>query len=272
MKKHDFHILSTSPWPLLLSVCAFITAFGAVGVIHGTKLGYFVLPVGMLSTIFVLWRWWYDVIVEAIRDKCFTDIVQKGLRLGFAIMILSESMLFFAFFWSFFKAWLFPAYQLVDFSEKISTVWPPRGIKSVNPWSIPFFNTITLLLSGCTLTWSHNLLLMNDVRSASRFLLSTIVLGVIFSFFQGIEYMHAGFSFREEGLNAIYSSNFYLATGFHGLHVLLGIVSLLVCYVRMVKGRVTPKCHVGFECAAWYWHFVDVVWLFLFIFMYVVSS
>ena len=272
MKKHDFHILATSPWPLFLSLSAFITAVGAVGVIHGQTYGLFVLPLGAVSTIFVLFRWWYDVIAEAIRDKCFTDIVQKGLRFGFAIMILSETMLFFAFFWSFFKAWLFPAYHLVDFSQKVPTVWPPVGIKTMDPWSIPFFNTVTLLLSGCTLTWAHNLLLLNDIKASSRFLLATILLGIIFSAFQGIEYLHAGFSFKTPGLSAIYSSNFYMATGFHGLHVIMGIVSLVVCYIRMRRGKVTADCHVGFECAAWYWHFVDVVWLFLFLFLYVVSS
>ncbi|MFV9923421.1 MAG: cytochrome c oxidase subunit 3 [Anaplasma ovis] len=271
-KKHDHHILSQSPWPILLSICSFLSAFGLVRSIHNNSYGMVVLPIGVLLTITVLYKWWFDVIDEANKDNCFTEVVKRGLRFGLAVMILSETMFFFAFFWSFFKAWLFPIYNLIDFSEKIYTSWPPNGIKTVDPWSVPFFNTITLLLSGCTITWSHHFLLEGDMKSSSRMLLSTIILGIIFSSFQCIEYVHIDFPFKGVGGGAIYSSNFYMATGFHGMHVLLGIVFLFVCWVRMKRGKVSPECHIGFECAAWYWHFVDVVWLFLFLFMYVISS
>ena len=272
MKKHDHHILSSSPWPLALSICVFFFSFGVVSVVHGSSLGYVLAPIGLFSIVFVLYRWWRDVVTEAILDKCFTSIVKKGLRIGLAAMILSESMFFVAFFWSFFKAWLFPSYTLVEFSEKIINLWPPKGIEKVNPWSIPFLNTVTLLLSGCTITSSHHYLIEGDLKASQKMLLFTIVLGIVFSVFQFIEYHHAGFSFSEEGIKAIYSSNFYMSTGFHGLHVIVGIIFLIVCYVRMQKGHMSPECHVGFESAAWYWHFVDVVWLFLFLFLYVVSS
>ncbi|MDB1135482.1 cytochrome c oxidase subunit 3 [Candidatus Anaplasma sp. TIGMIC] len=272
MKKHDHHILSSSPWPLFLSIFSFITAFGVVFFIHKKSLGYVFLPIGAVSTGLVLYFWWKDVIREAIRDQCFTEVVKTGLRLGLTVMILSETMFFFAFFWSFFKAWLFPAYQLVDFSKKVASTWPPAGIRTVSPWTIPFLNTVTLLLSGCTITWSHHFLIENNMKEARRMLFFTICLGIIFSAFQALEYMHAGFAFSEQGPKAIYSSNFYMATGFHGMHVIMGIISLIVCLIRMYKGQLSPSCHIGFECAAWYWHFVDVIWLFLFLFMYVLSS
>ena len=272
MKNHDHHILSTSPWPILLSLCTFFAAFGVVGAIHNKVVGVFLLPLGFSSVVFVLYCWWRDVVVEAIRDHCFTDVVKKGLRMGLAILILSEAMFFFAFFWSFFKAWLFPIYNLVDFSNKVATKWPPVGIELVDPWSIPLLNTVTLLLSGCTITWSHHFLILDDIKSSLRMLLFTIILGLVFSFFQCMEYLHASFAFREEGLKAIYSSNFYIATGFHCLHVWMGIISLITCWFRMRSGQLSSSCHVGFECAAWYWHFVDVVWLFLFLFMYLISS
>ncbi|KDB56418.1 cytochrome C oxidase subunit III [Anaplasma phagocytophilum str. MRK] len=271
-KQHDHHILSSSPWPIFLSICAFITAFGLVGVIHKTVTGLVLFSCGTAATICVLYCWWRDVVVEAIRDKCFTFIVKKGLRIGLSMLILSETMFFFAFFWSFFKAWLFPAYQLVDYSQKVATVWPPVGIETVSAWSLPFMNTVTLLLSGCTITWSHHYLMIDDIKSSLKMLAFTIGLGLVFSTFQLIEYLHAGFAFSEVGLKAVYSSNFYMATGFHGLHVLMGIVFLIVCWIRMFRGQMSSDCHIGFECAAWYWHFVDVVWLFLFLFMYVISS
>ncbi|MCU7612306.1 cytochrome c oxidase subunit 3 [Anaplasma capra] len=271
-KKHEHHILSQSPWPILLSLCSFFSALGAVKVIHQDQYGIIILPIGVSLTVLVLCCWWGDVILEAIRDKCFTNVVKHGLRIGLAIMILSETMFFFAFFWSFFKAWLFPIYNLVDFSNKIATSWPPEGINTVNPWSIPFFNTITLLLSGSTLTWSHHFLLKDDIKSSSRMLMYTILLGTTFLLFQFIEYTHLDFKFMEIGGKSIYSSNFYMTTGFHGIHVLLGVIFLIVCFIRMKKGQISSECHIGFECAAWYWHFIDVVWLFLFIFLYVLSS
>ncbi|CAN7944253.1 unnamed protein product [Ixodes pacificus] len=272
MKKHDHHILGQSPWPVLLSLCVLLFAFGMVGLVRGDVYGFTLVPASASLIVFVLYKWWKDVVVEAIRDRCFTDVVKRGLRMGMTVLIVSETMFFIGFFWSFFKAWLYPAYNLIDFSEKIHFSWPPKGLKTIDPWSLPLMNTVTLLLSGCTVTWSHYLLLENKIKESSKLLFFTVILGSIFSLFQAIEYIHASFPFRETGEKAIYSSNFYMATGFHGLHVILGVLFLLVCLVRMRKGQISAECHVGFEFSVWYWHFVDVVWLFLFLFMYIISS
>ncbi|MGN7661240.1 MAG: cytochrome c oxidase subunit 3 [Anaplasma sp.] len=271
-KRHQHQVLPPSPWPVLLSLSALLTALGAAKVAQDGIYWLVALLLGGGCTIGVLYKWWCDISSEVKNESLFTHTMRSGMRIGMAVMILSEAMLFFAFFWSFFKAWLFPIYTLIDFSEKVSTSWPPDGIKTIDPWSIPFFNTVTLLLSGCTVTWSHHLLLENDIKSASRAILATIALGVIFSSFQFIEYIHVGFTLGELEEKTIYPSNFFMTTGFHGLHVVVGVIFLIVCWFRMRKGQISASCHVGFECAAWYWHFVDVVWLFLFIFLYIVSS
>ncbi|KJV69373.1 cytochrome c oxidase subunit III family protein [Candidatus Neoehrlichia lotoris str. RAC413] len=231
-----------------------------------------ILPIGIVSTILVLYKWWKDIILEATKEKCFTKVVKKGLRISMAVIILSETMFFVSFFWSFFKAWLFPVHIFNDFSTVSRISWPPSDIVPLDPWSIPFLNTIILLLSGCTITWSHYSLINHDIKSTSKLLGYTIILGFIFSVFQIIEYCHIDFAFKETGEKAIYSSNFYMLTGFHGLHVIIGTLFLLVCWFRSRNGQLLPDCHIGFECAVWYWHFVDVIWLLLFFFVYLVSS
>ena len=271
-KLHDHHLVNPSPWPLLFSITVLITALGAVGTIHGTYIGQVMFGLGLPSLSIVLYKWWKDIVTEAIRDNCHTEIVKKGLRLAMAGLILSETMFFFGFFWSFFKAWLFPVYAFDNLIPGKLLNWPPSDIPKLDPWSIPLLNTVILLLSGCTLTWSHYSLINNDNRTTIRMLGATIVLGIIFSTFQAIEYMHTGFSFHETGEKAIYSSNFYMITGFHGLHVIVGTVFLIICLIRAKKNQLSPDNHIGFECAAWYWHFVAVIWLLLFVFLYWRSS
>ncbi|MBX3524665.1 MAG: cytochrome c oxidase subunit 3, partial [Rhodoblastus sp.] len=146
--------------------------------------------------------------------------------------------------------------------------WPPKGIEVLDPWHLPLLNTLLLLTSGTTVTWAHHALLNGDREGLKKGLMATIVLGLIFSFVQGYEYAHAPFAFK----NSIYGSTFFMATGFHGFHVIVGTIFLIVCLVRAVKGQFTPRQHLGFEFAAWYWHFVDVVWLFLFACIYVWGS
>ncbi|QGR03026.1 cytochrome c oxidase subunit 3 [Ehrlichia ruminantium] len=271
-KLHDYHLVNPSPWPLLFSITVLITALGAVGTIRNFYMGQPLLLVGLTSVSFTLYKWWKDVVTEAIKDNCHTDIVKKGLRLAMAGFILAESMFFFGFFWSFFKAWLFPVHTFDNLIPGNPITWPPHDIARLDPWSIPFLNTIILLLSGSTLTWSHYSLVNNDNSSALRLLGATIILGTIFSIFQAIEYLHTGFAFHETGEKAIYASNFYMITGFHGLHVIVGTLFLIVCWFRIKKGQLSPEHHIGFECAAWYWHFVDVIWLLLFVFLYWISS
>jgi heme/copper-type cytochrome/quinol oxidase subunit 3 len=176
------------------------------------------------------------------------------MRYGMMLFIASEVMFFVAFFWAFFDRSFYPA----------GGVWPPEGIETFNPFDLPLINTLVLLLSGCTVTWSHHALLQNNRRDFITGLVLTVILGVLFTGLQALEYSHAPFGFTD----GIYPSVFYMATGFHGFHVLVGTLFLTVCLIRGLRGHFTAEQHFGFEAAAWYWHFVDVVWLFLFVAVY----
>jgi cytochrome c oxidase subunit 3 len=268
---HDYHLVDPSPWPLIGSFSALTLAVGALFFMHDKPLGHFLLPIGFLMVIFTMYVWWKDVVHEGISGGHHTSLVRHGLRLGMALFILSEIMFFFAFFWSFFKTALSPelVFEGAHIFENLATVargtFPPAGVEAFDPWDIPLINTLVLLLSGTTVTWAHYALMHNDRKNLIRGLAITVVLGVIFTCLQAYEYHHAAFGFKD----GIYSSNFYMATGFHGAHVLIGTIFLAICLVRSIKGQLTPDGHLGFEFAAWYWHFVDVVWLFLFTFVYV---
>ena len=198
--------------------------------------------------------WWRDVLKEAEFQGHHTPIVQIGMRYGMILFIASEVMFFLAFFRAFFDSSLYPD----------GGVWPPKGVETFDPFDIPLINTLVLLLSGCTCTWAHSAVIENNRKDLVRGLGTTVFLGVIFTALQIYEYDHATFGFKD----GIYSSVFYMATGFHGFHVFVGTCFLLVCYFRSRAGHFTPEHHFGFESAAWYWHFVDVVWLFLFICIY----
>lgn len=268
-KEHDFHLVDPSPWPLVGAFSAFIMFLGLTLFMHDKELGKVLLPVGLLAVLFVMYRWWGDIIKEVVRDKIHTGVVQHGLRIGMALFILSEVMFFFAFFWSFFKAALAPVLgfdgaHLFE-GEVTQMTFPPEGVQTFDPWDLPLMNTLILLLSGTTVTWAHYALLNNDRKGLIQGLTWTVVLGVLFTLCQAYEYSHAAFGFTD----GIYSSNFYMATGFHGAHVLIGTIFLAVCLYRANRGDFSEKHHLGFEFAAWYWHFVDVVWLFLFAFVYV---
>lgn len=268
-KHHDYYLVDPSPWPLLGAVSAMILAIGGVLFMHDVsfghmKLGVFLAPLGLGMVLYTMFVWWRDVIREGHRDKAFTPVVQVGLRLGMALFILSEVMFFFAFFWAFFKASLAPVDVLGDIWPVKEGVWPPEGIITFDAWDLPFTNTLILLLSGTTVTWAHHALLHNNQRDVVRGLTLTVILGALFTALQAVEYSHAAFGFTE----GVYPSVFYMATGFHGFHVIIGTLFLLVCLLRARKGGLTKEHHLGFEFAAWYWHFVDVVWLFLFVAVY----
>ena len=204
---------------------------------------------------------WRDVIEEAEHQGHHTPVVQIGHRYGMTLFIASEVMFFVAWFWAYFNASLFP-------TESIGGTWPPPDIKTFDPWDIPLINTLILLLSGTTVTWAHHAMLENDRKGLVNGLIATVFLGFIFSCFQAYEYHHATFTLDGN----IYGSTFYMATGFHGFHVIVGTIFLAVCLFRSMKGHSTPTHHFGFEAAAWYWHFVDVVWLFLFAAIYIWGS
>lgn len=263
-KNHDYHILSPSPWPLLGSVGAFIMLFGAVLWMHDVTA--FVFFAGLVVVLYTMYAWWSEVVVEA-RVGDHTPVVRIGLRYGFILFIMSEVMFFFAWFWSFFKHAIYPM------QNYFGTEYVAPHIHAVDPFHLPLINTVILLLSGCAVTWAHHALVhSNDRKGLVQGLAIAIALGVAFTALQGYEYFllltEDGWEF---GGDQFYS-NFFMATGFHGFHVIIGTIFLLVCLLRAMKGDFTPEEHVGFEAAAWYWHFVDVVWLFLFFAVYIWGS
>ena len=263
-KNHDYHIIDPSPWPLIGSIGALIMAFGAVFWMKDMW-SIWVMLIGLLIVLYTMFGWWSDVIKESHQGD-HTPVVQLHLRYGMILFIASEVMFFVAWFWAFFDASLF-ADEAIQFSrvEHTGGVWPPADLTVLDPWHLPLFNTVILLLSGTTVTWAHHALLHNDRDSLKLGLICTVVLGVIFSAVQVYEYVEAPFGFAD----SIYGATFFMATGFHGFHVFVGTIFLLVCLIRAYKGHMTPEKHFGFEAAAWYWHFVDVVWLFLFAAIYV---
>lgn len=263
--KHDFHLVNPSPMPFFGAMSSLVLTGGGVLYMHDKPFGGWITLIGLFALIATVYMWWRDVVREGIKDKAHTKIVQIGLRIGMALFILSEVMFFFAFFFSFFSSSLSPVHILDGVWPVKEGVWPPEGVKTFDPWHLPLLNTLILLLSGTTVTWAHYALLHNDRKGLVQGLLCTVLLGMLFTALQAYEYAHAGFKFTD----GIYSSNFYMATGFHGFHVIIGTIFLAVCLFRAIKGQLTPNGHLGFEFAAWYWHFVDVVWLFLFVCVYV---
>jgi len=255
-QKHPYHLVDPSPWPLVGATSAFALAIGALLVMHYDS--YWLLIVGGAMVAGTMFGWWHDVVDEAERQGHHNKVVQIGLRYGMSLFIASEVMFFAAFFWAFFNASLFP-------TEAIGNVWPPTYIQTFNAWDLPLLNTLVLLLSGCTVTWAHHALLHGNRRDTIRGLALTVMLGILFTALQAYEYSHAAFGFRD----GIYPSTFFMATGFHGFHVIVGTIFLFVCLIRAMKGHFKPDHHFGFEAAAWYWHFVDVVWLFLFSCVYI---
>ena len=270
---HDYHLVNPSPWPLVGSISAFVLAVGAIFWMKNLKMfglpvGPYIFGAGLIGVLYVMIAWWSDVVHEAEHGD-HTRVVQLSHRYGMILFISSEVMFFVAWFWAFFDASLF-ANEAIQYSrvEFTGGHWPPKGVEVLDPWHLPLLNTLLLLTSGTTVTWAHHALLHNDREGLKKGLMATIVLGLIFSFVQAYEYAHAPFAFK----NSIYGSTFFMATGFHGFHVIVGTIFLIVCLIRAMKGQFTPKQHLGFEFAAWYWHFVDVVWLFLFVCIYVWGS
>lgn len=255
-KNHDYHILAPSIWPFFGASAGFAMLIGAVLWMHDS--GPWLFLAGFVAVLYVMFGWWSETIAENQAGD-HTPVVQIGLRYGFILFITSEVMFFAAWFWSFFKHALYPM-------EAAGGVWPPVGIETFDPWHLPLINTLILLLSGCAATWAHHGLVHdNDRRAMKLGLIGAVALGGIFTFFQAYEYSHAAFGLAGN----IYGANFFMATGFHGVHVIIGTVFLFICLLRTYRGHFTPESHIGFEAAAWYWHFVDVVWLFLFAAVYI---
>jgi cytochrome c oxidase subunit III len=288
---HDYHLVDPSAWPIIGSVGAFTMMVGAVFWMNDTYERFFGLPVngqpwiflvGLALILYTMAGWWRDVVRESVHEGHHTPVVKLHFRYGMVLFIASEVMFFLAWFWAYFNSALFPQ------DVHIGT-FPPAGIVTFDPWHLPLINTLILLTSGTTVTWAHHAILTGDRKGAIRGLLLTVILGMTFTAVQAYEYSHAAFTFGMNGaqlvpltdeahktltagvgnLGAIYGSAFFMATGFHGMHVIIGTIFLIVCLFRAIKGHFTPTRHFGFEAAAWYWHFVDVVWLFLFACIYV---
>jgi cytochrome c oxidase subunit 3 len=290
-KNHDYHILPPDIWPFVGAFSALTMAIGGIMWMHGGHVGKpngggVVFFIGVAAVLLTMFSWWSNVIREAHAGD-HTPVVQLHLRYGMILFIASEVMFFVGWFWAFFDFSLFPApVQYVN--ETVSVIadaavgtWPPKGIEVLDAFKFPLLNTIILLTSGTTVTWAHHALIhgqrggektglwgllgVGNRDSVLKGLWCTIILGLLFSSIQGYEYAEAPFPFK--GIN--YGASFFMATGFHGFHVIIGTIFLSVCLVRAYKGDFTPRQHFGFEAAAWYWHFVDVVWLFLFVSIYV---
>ena len=258
-KKHDYHLVDPSPWPIFCSFASLIVCIGAV--YYFTTKNLWLMFIGLAVLFYGAFMWFREVVIEAEHKGDHTPVVQISHRYGMVLFIASEVMFFVAWFWAYFDASLFP-------DQAIGGVWPPSDIQTLDPWHIPLINTLILLLSGTTVTWAHHAMLENDRKSLIQGLTLTVILGAIFTMFQAYEYMAASFTMS----SGIYGSTFYMATGFHGFHVLIGTIFLVVCLFRAKRGHYTPEHHFGFEAAAWYWHFVDVVWLFLFAAIYIWGS
>lgn len=284
-KNHDYHILPPSIWPLVGSMSALGMASGGIMWMHETAGGGWLFLAGLAGVLFTMYCWWADVVREAHAGD-HTPVVQLHLRYGMILFIASEVMFFLGWFWAFFDYSLFPV--PVEYAEGAVSVaadavasWPPKGLEVINAFEFPLLNTFILLLSGTTITWAHHALIhgerggektgiwgligVGNRDGVLKGLWLTVLLGLLFSGIQAYEYAHAPFDFGKSN----YSSAFYMATGFHGFHVAVGTIFLIVNLVRAYRGHFTPRQHFGFEAAAWYWHFVDVVWLFLFVVVYV---
>lgn len=255
MVRQPFHLVEYRPWPLTGSFGALIITLGLTGWFHGY--GILCLIIGLLVVLLTILQWWRDVVREGTFMGHHTVIVGRGLRWGIILFITSEVLFFFAFFWAFFHRSLAP-------TPELGCSWPPTGIYVLNAFAVPLLNTGVLLASGVTVTWAHHALIEGNRGSSLQGLLLTVILGVYFTYLQAGEYLETSFTIAD----SVYGTTFFVATGFHGLHVLIGSTFLAVCLIRTYVYHFRSGHHFGFEAAAWYWHFVDVVWIFLYLCIY----
>nr|AII41649.1 cytochrome c oxidase subunit III [Allopsontus sp. 1 JZ-2014] len=252
---HPYHLVDKSPWPLTGATGALIMTSGIVKWFHHYNTTLFFT--GIFVILLTMIQWWRDITREGTFQGLHTTVVTTGLRWGMILFIISEVFFFISFFWAFFHSSLSP-------TPELGSCWPPIGTVPFNPFQVPLLNTAILLASGVTVTWAHHSLMENNHTQANLSLLLTIMLGIYFTVIQAYEYMEAPFTIAD----AVYGATFFVATGFHGLHVLIGTTFLTVCLLRHAICHFSSQHHFGFEAAAWYWHFVDVVWLFLYVSIY----
>nr|YP_004021568.1 cytochrome c oxidase subunit III [Leiopelma archeyi]ADG85496.1 cytochrome c oxidase subunit III [Leiopelma archeyi] len=252
---HAYHMVNPSPWPLTGAVAALLLTSGLAMWFHLQSST--LLTLGLITTLLTMLQWWRDIIREGTFQGHHTPPVQKGLRYGMILFITSEVFFFIGFFWAFYNSSLAPTLELGE-------CWPPAGVVPLNPFEVPLLNTAVLLASGVTVTWAHHSIMHGNRKEAAQSLALTILLGLYFTALQAMEYYEAPFTIAD----GVYGSTFFVATGFHGLHVIIGSLFLAVCFLRQTQFHFTIQHHFGFEAAAWYWHFVDVGWLFLYISIY----
>jgi len=254
---HPYHLVEPSPYPLITSFALLTTTIAAVISFHGFNNGAVLLILGLLTTLFSIILWFKDVTREGTFTGNHTFAVQKGLHLGFVLFVASEVMFFLSIFWAYFHSSLAPAVEL-------GSVWPPVGIEPLNPFEIPLLNTVLLLSSGAAVTYAHHCLIQGNRAGVIYGLILTIVLAIAFTALQGYEYINASFTIAD----SCYGSTFFIATGFHGFHVIIGTIFLTVCFFRIVAYHFTDHHHIGLETSIFYWHFVDLIWLFLYAAVY----
>nr|ATF28622.1 cytochrome c oxidase subunit III [Peuceptyelus minutus] len=255
MKNHPFHMVDSSPWPITGSIGVMTLTSGMV--LWFKMMNPNLIFLGLMIIFFTMIQWWRDISRESTYQGLHTIVVTMSMKWGMIMFILSEVFFFVSFFWGFFHSSLSPTLE-------IGMMWPPKGIISFNPLQIPLLNTMILLTSGISITWAHHSLMENNYNKSLQSLFFTIFMGMYFSILQGYEYYEAPFTITD----SIYGSTFFMATGFHGLHVIIGTIFITVTFFRQMKFHFSKIHHFGFEAAAWYWHFVDVIWLFLYISIY----
>ena len=252
---HPFHIVTIRPWPLLTSIRIINTFIRSILLIYIKTIS--LLFIRLITLIICLFQWWRDVIRERTFQGFHSFIVTKLIKIRIILFIISELIFFVAFFWTYFHRSISPRIE-------IGINWPPTSIDQFNPYNIPLLNSIILISSGITITWRHYSILRNKVIETKIRFIITIILGIYFTILQVFEYIEAPFCFNDR----IYGSIFFITTGFHGIHVNIGLVFLSVCFIRITKNHFSKIHHLNFETASWYWHFVDIIWLFLYITIY----
>nr|YP_009058224.1 cytochrome c oxidase subunit III [Empoasca vitis]YP_009469871.1 cytochrome c oxidase subunit III [Matsumurasca onukii]QFO89460.1 cytochrome c oxidase subunit 3 [Empoasca flavescens]AIL29203.1 cytochrome c oxidase subunit III [Empoasca vitis]AVF91594.1 cytochrome c oxidase subunit III [Matsumurasca onukii]UGK73339.1 cytochrome c oxidase subunit III [Empoasca vitis] len=255
MNNHPFHLVDKSPWPLVGSIGLLTMMSGMIMWFH--QFNMILMTLGSFIVILTMIQWWRDVVRESTFQGLHTSTVMVSMKVGMILFITSEVLFFFSFFWAFFHSSLSPSIEL-------GLIWPPVGILSFNPINIPMLNTMVLLSSGVSITWAHNSLINNNYTQTMHGLLVTVILGFYFTLLQLFEYIESPFCISD----SVYGSTFFLTTGFHGLHVIIGTIFIYVSFIRVKNLHFHKDHHLGFEASAWYWHFVDVVWLFLYISIY----
>uniref|UniRef100_UPI0030FE5488 cytochrome c oxidase subunit III n=1 Tax=Ixodes trianguliceps TaxID=347913 RepID=UPI0030FE5488 len=255
MMFHPFHMVNKSPWPFTSCIASILLTLSMIFSLHYSFSNMLLLAI--LIMLLTLFQWWRDTSREASFQGNHTYNVIWGLKFGMILFIISEIFFFFSFFWAFFHSSLSP-------NIEIGSMWPPKNIIPFNPFEIPLLNTTILISSGISISWSHHSLINNNYNEAFKSLLITIILGLLFTTLQSWEYIESQFSISD----SIFGSTFFMTTGFHGIHVIIGTTFLIISLIRIKLNLMSSSHHFGFEAAAWYWHFVDVVWLFLYTFMY----